>query len=138
MTLSDPRCDAGTLKGPQKVAGDSDNSLEPDELWRYTCTHKVTSSDPDPLPNTVHVKGKDPLGGIVEDEDSATVDIVQPAPPKQEPQAQPPASGGQVLAVQQQQTPRGRARLRGPSGCVYRTFRANVTRPADPPRHVLR
>ena len=127
VTLSDPRCDAGTLKGPQKVAGDSDNSLEPDELWRYTCTHKVTSSDPDPLPNTVHVKGKDPLGGIVEDEDSATVDIVQPAPPKQEPQAQPPASGGQVLAVQQQQTPRGRARLRGPSGCVYRTFRANVT-----------
>jgi hypothetical protein len=123
VTLSDPRCDAGTLTGPQKVAGDSDNSLEPDELWRYTCTHKVTVNDPDPLPNTVHVKGKDPLGGIVEDEDSATVDIVQPQP---QPQAKPPA-GQQVLGAQQQQTPRGRARLRGPSGCVYRTFRANVS-----------
>ena len=63
VTLSDPRCDAGTINGPQKVTGDSDNSLEPGELWRYTCTHKVTASDPDPLPNTVHVTGKDPLGG---------------------------------------------------------------------------
>jgi Prealbumin-like fold domain len=127
VTLSDPRCDAGTIAGPQKVTGDSDNSLEPGELWRYTCTHKVTASDPDPLPNTVHVTGKDPLGGTggtVEDEDSATVDLTQPAPPKQDVK---PAPQQQVLAAQEQSQARGRARLRGPSGCVYRTFRANVT-----------
>jgi hypothetical protein len=127
VTLSDPRCDAGTIAGPQKVTGDSDNSLEPGELWRYTCTHKVTASDPDPLPNTVHVTGKDPLGGTggtVEDEDSASVDLTQPAPPKQEVK---PAPQQQVLAAQEQRQVRGRARLRGPSGCVYRTFRANVS-----------
>jgi plastocyanin len=123
VTISDPRCDAGTLAGPQKVAGDSDNSLEPDELWRYTCTHKITATDPDPLPNTVHVTGKDPKGGIVEDEDSAVVDIVQP-------EKSTPVAGQQVLAAQQErprQVRRGTARLRGPSGCVYRTFNANVT-----------
>ena len=127
VTISDPRCDAGTLAGPQKVTGDSDNSLEPGELWRYTCTHKVTATDPDPLPNTVHVTGKDPLGGTggtVEDEDSASVDIIQPSV-KQESK---PAPAQQVLA-EQQAAPRqvsGRARLRGPSGCVYRTFTAAV------------
>ena len=127
VTLSDPRCDAGTITGPQKVTGDRENSLEPGELWRYTCTHKVTSSDPDPLRNTVHVTGKDPLGGTggtVEDEDSATVDLTQPAPPKQEVK---PTPAQQVLAAQEQRQVRGRARLRGPSGCVYRTFRTSVT-----------
>ena len=128
VTISDPRCDAGTLAGPQKLTGDQDGSLEPGELWRYTCTHKVTASDPDPLPNTVHVTGKDPIGGpsgTVEDEDSASVDLIQPTPrPQTKPQPQQ-----QVLAAQQarpRQTPRGRARLSGPSGCVYRTFTAAV------------
>ena len=118
VTLSDPRCDAGTIAGPQKVAGDGDNLLEPDELWRSTCTHVVTSGDPDPLPNTVHVTGKDPKGGTVEDEDSASVDLTQPA--KTAPQQQ-------VLGAQSQRQVRGRARLRGPSGCVYRTFRMSVS-----------
>ena len=50
-------------------------------------------------------------------------------PPTPRPQAGPPQAGQQVLAAQQQRPRqvRGRARLRGPSGCVYRTFRANVT-----------
>jgi hypothetical protein len=59
-------------------------------------------------------------------------------PPKPGPPATPPAAGPrgaaprpapaqQVLAAEQQQAPRGRARLRGPSGCVYRPFRATVT-----------
>ena len=121
VTLSDARCDTGTLKGPQKLAGDQDDLLEPDEQWRYTCTHKVTASDPDPLPNTVHVTGKDKIGGpsgTVEDEDSAVVDLTQPAA-KPKPQQQ-------VLAAEQQATPRGRARLSGPSGCVYKPFNAVV------------
>ena len=122
VTLSDARCDASTLKGPQKLAGDTDDLLEPDEQWRYTCTHKVTASDPDPLPNTVHVTGKDKIGGpsgTVEDEDSAVVDLIQPA-------VKPPAPQQQVLAAEQQSTPRGRARLSGPSGCVYKPFNATV------------
>ena len=122
VTLSDARCDASTLKGPQKLAGDTDDLLEPDEQWRYTCTHKVTASDPDPLPNTVHVTGKDKIGGpsgTVEDEDSAVVDLIQPT-------VKPPAPQQQVLAAEQQSTPRGRARLSGPSGCVYKPFNAVV------------
>jgi Prealbumin-like fold domain len=127
VTLSDPRCDSGTLTGPEKLAGDKDDLLEPDEQWRYTCTHKVTASDPDPLPNTVHVTGKDPLGGpsgTVEGEDSASVDLIQDAPP-----ATPakPAAQQQVLAAEQQSTPHGRARLKGPSGCIYRPFNATVS-----------
>ena len=127
VKLSDPRCDAGTLKGPEKLAGDKDDLLEPDEQWRYTCTHKVTSADPDPLPNTVHVTGTDQIGGpsgTVEAEDSASVDLIQPAasatPSK-------PAAQQQVLGAQQQATPHGTARLRGPSGCVYRPFNATVS-----------
>jgi hypothetical protein len=121
VTLSDARCDASTLKGPQKLAGDQDDLLEPDEQWRYTCTHKVTAADPDPLPNTVHVTGKDKIGGpsgTVEDEDSAVVDLTQP---KSTPKPQQ-----QVLAAEQQATPHGRARLSGPSGCVYKPFNATV------------
>jgi hypothetical protein len=124
VTLSDARCDASTLKGPQKLAGNTDDLLEPDEQWRYTCTHKITASDPDPLPNTVHVTGTDKIGGpsgTVEDEDSAVVDLTQPtkisqpAPPQQ-----------QVLADEEQSTPHGRAHLAGPSGCVYKAFNATV------------
>ena len=138
VTLSDPRCDAGTIAGPQKVTGDADNSLEPGELWRYTCTHKVTASDPDPLPNTVHVTGKDPLGGTggtVEDEDSATVDLTQPEPPKQDVK---PAPQQQVLAAQEQsQAPRPCAAAR-PERVRLPDVPRERHRPADPPRDVLR
>jgi hypothetical protein len=123
VTLSDPRCDAGTLTGPQKLAGDQDDLLEPDEQWRYTCTHKVTAQDPDPLPNTAHATGKDPIGGpsgTVEAEDSASVDIVQPTKAADPPQQQ-------VLAATEQRQARASARLRGPSGCVYRPFAAVVS-----------
>jgi hypothetical protein len=122
VTLSDARCDSGSIAGPLKLAGNSDDLLEPDEQWRYTCTHKVTASDPDPLPNTVHVAGKDKIGGpsgTLEDEDSAVVDLIQSPPAKPKPQQQ-------VLAAEQQATPRGRARLSGPSGCVYKPFNATV------------
>jgi plastocyanin len=127
VTLSDARCDAGTLAGPEKLAGDQDDLLEPDEQWRYTCTHKVTASDPDPLPNTVHVTGVDQIGGpsgTVEDEDSATVDLLQDTPPESH---STPVAGQQVLAAQEQAAPHGRARLKGPSGCVYRPFNATVS-----------
>jgi hypothetical protein len=128
VTLTDPRCDAGTIKGPQEISGDGDELLDPDELWRYTCTHVVTASDPDPLPNTARATGEDPEGDKVEDEDSDTVDILQKDPPKTSPPAAtPPAAQQQVLAATQQQpAPRGSARLTGPSGCVYRPFTAVV------------
>jgi hypothetical protein len=48
-------------------------------------------------------------------------------PVRQPPAVTPPPAGQQVLAVEQQGTPRGRAGLRGPSGCVHRPFTATVS-----------
>jgi hypothetical protein len=50
------------VTGPKKVTGDADGALEPGELWRYRCTHKVTGGDPDPFWNTAKVTGVDAIG----------------------------------------------------------------------------
>lgn len=77
VTLTDPICDAGTLTGPIGDAGTL-GVLEQGETWGYTCTHVVTESDPDPLPNTAEVSGW--FGETeVSDEDSHEVDIIHPA-----------------------------------------------------------
>ena len=72
VEFSDPRCDAGTLVAPD------DDVLGVDETWTYTCTHVVTNTDPNPLPNTAKVTGTDELGGKDSDEDSTSVAIVKP------------------------------------------------------------
>jgi hypothetical protein len=52
---------------------------------------------------------------------------VTPPPPRRPPVTTPQAPAQQqVLAAEQQATPRGRARLSGPSGCVPRPFNATV------------
>src|SRR5215216_2313639 len=79
VTISDPRCDAGTLTGPVKTGGDQDGLLDPGETWTYTCTHVVTAADPDPLPNTVTATGTVPNRPPVMDTDSARADIFHPA-----------------------------------------------------------
>jgi uncharacterized repeat protein (TIGR01451 family) len=76
VTVTDPICDAGTLTGP--AGDDGDSVLEQAETWGYTCTHVVTSSDPDPLPNTATAEGHSG-GTTVTDDDSHEVDIVHPA-----------------------------------------------------------
>ena len=127
VTLADPRCDAGTIKGPQEIAGDGDDSLDPDEQWRYTCTHVVTASDPDPLPNTARATGEDPDGGKVEDEDSDAVDICRRT--RRRRRIPPPvvaAGSSRCSPPPSSSAPRGNARLTGPSGCVYRPFTAVV------------
>jgi len=76
VTLTDPVCDPGTISGP--TGDDGDAVLEQGETWSYTCTHLVTETDPDPLPNTAHVSGW--FGQTeVTDEDSHEVDILHPA-----------------------------------------------------------
>jgi uncharacterized repeat protein (TIGR01451 family) len=77
ITLVDPICSA-TPTLVSKTGGDQDTALETGETWNYSCTHVVTASDPDPLPNTVTVTGTGP-NGQVSDTDSHSVDIIGPA-----------------------------------------------------------
>jgi uncharacterized repeat protein (TIGR01451 family) len=77
VTLSDPICDDGTIQLVND--GNGDAILSVDETWNYTCTHVVTSEDPDPLPNTATVTGTDEGGTTVTDDDSHVVDIIHPA-----------------------------------------------------------
>ncbi len=73
VQVSDPRCDPGTLTGP---TGDTNGNglLDTGETWHYSCTHVVTDSDPDPLPNTATV-----CSGTVCDSDDHVVEILKPA-----------------------------------------------------------
>jgi len=75
VSVIDPVCDQITPSGP---TGDNGNGiLETGETWRYSCTHVVTASDPDPLPNTVTVCATGPAGRICEN-DEDEVDIAHP------------------------------------------------------------
>ena len=78
VSVSDPKCDVGTLSAPTKTGGDQDTTLEQGEVWNYSCTHVVTASDADPLPNTATASGVDVNGHAVSDTDSHQVDIIHP------------------------------------------------------------
>ena len=126
VAFADPRCDSGTLTGPVKATGNADETLEPGEHWHFQCTHVITATDPDPLPNTATVTGTDVLGGpagTVTDQDSASVDVLQRPAAAQAPAAEPAAE----IHVLGQRAVSGRARLNGPSGCTARPFTAVVS-----------
>ncbi len=74
LTLVDDTC--GPIAGLQ-AGGDADGDglLDPGEVWLYSCSANVAV---DTL-NTVVVSGLDSLGGSVEDEDTAFVEIVAPS-----------------------------------------------------------
>jgi uncharacterized repeat protein (TIGR01451 family) len=76
VTVTDPICDTGTLSAP--TGDDGDGVLEQGETWSYTCTHVVTETDPDPLPNTATATGRSG-NTTVSDQDSHVVDLIHPA-----------------------------------------------------------
>jgi ethanolamine utilization microcompartment shell protein EutS len=77
VTVTDPNCNEGA---PVYVSGDDgDNALEQGEVWQYECTHVVTDTDPDPLPNTATVQGTADDGRSTTDESSWSVDLIHPA-----------------------------------------------------------
>jgi hypothetical protein len=78
VTVVDPICNSAPVLG-SKTGGDLDNTLESGETWNYTCTHVVTATDPDPLPNTATASGTDSRGTTVSDQDSHVVDLIHPA-----------------------------------------------------------
>jgi uncharacterized repeat protein (TIGR01451 family) len=78
VAVTDPICSAApTLDS--KGGGDQDDWLEPGETWHYSCTHVVSATDPDPLPNTATAAGTDSKGRNTSDTDDHLVDIIHPA-----------------------------------------------------------
>jgi hypothetical protein len=77
VAVVDPICNSGPVLR-SKTGGDLDNTLESGETWNYTCTHVVTATDPDPLPNTATASGTDAKGTTVSDQDSHVVDLIHP------------------------------------------------------------
>jgi uncharacterized repeat protein (TIGR01451 family) len=67
LSLSDPLCDAGTIKGPFPMSGTlSGDVLSPGGVAFYTCSHVLKASDPSPFTNTATVTGTPPSGPPVQ------------------------------------------------------------------------
>jgi uncharacterized repeat protein (TIGR01451 family) len=63
LAISDPMCDAGTLKGPAALSGTLSNGvLSPNGKAQYTCTHVLKANDSNPFTNTATVTGTPPSG----------------------------------------------------------------------------
>jgi uncharacterized repeat protein (TIGR01451 family) len=73
VTLVDPKCDTGFTP-----VGSHGTTMATGEVWKYTCTHTVLESDPDPLPNTVTASGVSPLDQTVSSQSSHVVDLIHP------------------------------------------------------------
>src|SRR5205085_400238 len=71
VVLTDPKCN--TAPAISAKTGTGDDILDLEDHWFYTCDHKITTSDPDPLPNTGTVTGVDPLDKTVTANSSHTV-----------------------------------------------------------------
>ncbi|CRK56046.1 internalin, putative [Alloactinosynnema sp. L-07] len=79
VTLTDPICTTGTLVWTNQADGDA--VLKVGEVWTATCKHTITSTDPDPLPNTASVVGTAADGRTTPPRsDNHLVDLIQPAP----------------------------------------------------------
>jgi hypothetical protein len=100
-------------------ANAGDTVFNPGDVWTYSCTMATavgaTSAD-----NTATASGTDENGKQAQGTDSASIPLT---PPGTTPGGGTPGGGG----VLPEQILSGRARLRGPSGCVKRAFRARVT-----------
>jgi len=67
LSLSDPRCDAGTITGPFVLSGTlTGDVLSPGGVAQYTCSHLLAAGDPSPFTNTATVTGQPPSGPPVE------------------------------------------------------------------------
>jgi hypothetical protein len=106
VIVTDPKCDAPPLLSNQN--GDaSPEILNPGDTWTYTCSYQTDRSETSVL-NVARVDGEDPNGRKVSDEDDLPTTL-------------------NAIEIEPETIISGRARLRGPSGCVAKPFRAVVT-----------
>ena len=116
--FDDPNCDE-----QRTGANAADATLDPGETWTYACAMATkpgqTSAD-----NTATATGTNSDGRSATDNGSAAIPLTQPQGGTTPPQGgtTPPQGGTLPETIFS-----GRARLRGPSGCVKQAFRARVT-----------
>jgi hypothetical protein len=73
LSLSDPRCDAGTTSGPTVIVGTlTGDTLSAGGVAQYTCSHVLTNGDASPFTNTATVTGQPPSGSPVSGTASVT------------------------------------------------------------------
>jgi hypothetical protein len=74
LSLSDPRCDAGTIQGPAVITGTLNGDvLSPGGQAQYTCSHRYVKGDSATFTNTATVTGTPPHGAPVHGTSHVTV-----------------------------------------------------------------
>jgi hypothetical protein len=141
VSASDALCDAPPLL-TSKNGDSTPTQHDPGDTWTYACTVR-THAGQTQVDNVGNVTAKDSLGGRdVADSDPATTRLTQPTT---QTTPTPPTTGGptarrpsptpaSALAIPRPRVgvpgpavPDASAKLRGPSGCVSRLFRATVS-----------
>jgi hypothetical protein len=111
VVVTDPKCDAPPLltgkAGPGGAADASPGTLDPGDAWTYACSYQSEETETSVL-NEAFVNAKDLNGRPASDSDDQPTTL----------------RAGEVAP---ETVISGRARLRGPSGCVVKPFRAVVT-----------
>jgi hypothetical protein len=74
LSLSDPRCDAGTIQGPTAISGTlNGNTLSAGGVAQYTCSHRYVKGDSARFTNVATVTGTPPSGPPVHGSSRVTV-----------------------------------------------------------------
>jgi Domain of unknown function DUF11 len=108
VIVADPRCEAPPA-GPDTGGDASPDRLDPGDSWTYTCTAQTAGRPAGTFVNTATVTAKDFSGRAVTDTDDF-----------------PTMLETREVLTQQRNVAGGRAKLRGPSGCVNGRFTATV------------
>jgi uncharacterized repeat protein (TIGR01451 family) len=109
-------------------ANAADTEFNPGDVWTYECA-MATQAGQQSAVNNATAKGTDENGREAQGQDGAVIPLTQPETPTgntpggSTPGGSTPEGGGTLPET----IASGRARLRGPSGCVKQAFRARVT-----------
>lgn len=116
-TVADTKCPSNLVQ----TSGPTDDSMSVGEVREYTCDVPTAATDTADVVNEVTATGH---SGPVTRTDTAAATVQLTAPGTTPPPGGGETPGGGVLP---EENLSGRARLRGPSGCVKTAFRARVT-----------
>lgn len=127
--IADDKC----IDTPVRNAGETDSSFDPGDTFNFTCGY-VVPAGATTVVNTATVCGSytPPQGPPMEvcDTDDHSFPVPPNTPTGNPPTGTPPAGTPSVVppagGVRTETARSGRARLRGPSGCITRAFRARV------------